>query len=323
MQNAYGLFSPKKAGEMMNFNELFILQFMMFAEMAAGYVLCRTRILNPKDRSVFSKTVVNLLLPCSIINSFQTELNAQLMKDFMTVLLVSVGIQVFCTILASTLFNNIKKDQKPVLQYATVCSNAGFLGNAVAEGVYGETGLLYGQIYLIPLRIVMWTAGISYFEGKSDFRTKLIKIITHPCIIAVIIGLLLMMTGFTLPAAIARTMTSLGRCSTPLIMLFLGMVLAETGFKGMINKDTLLFSLLRLILIPAAVLLVCVVLHIDSFITGLSVLLAAMPAGSTTSVLAEQYKADVAFASKVVVMTTLGSIILLPAWVILLSMLGS
>jgi predicted permease len=51
------------------------------------------------------------------------------------------------------------------------------------------------------------------------------------------------------------------------------------------------------------------------------VLLAAMPAGSTTSVLAEQYKADVAFASKVVVLTTLGSIILLPAWVYLLQVI--
>jgi predicted permease len=99
------------------------------------------------------------------------------------------------------------------------------------------------------------------------------------------------------------------------------MVLAETGFEGMISKDTLLFSLLRLILIPAAVLLVCRILNVDAFITGLSVLLAAMPAGSTTSVLAEQYKADVAFASKVVVLTTLGSIILLPAWVYLLQVI--
>lgn len=305
----------------MNFKELFILQFMMFAEMTAGWLLCKAKILNSKDRSVFSKAVVNLLLPCNIVKSFQTELNADLMKDFMIVLLVSIGIQIFCTILASTLFNRMKKEQKPVLQYATVCSNAGFLGNAVAEGVYGEMGLLYGQIYLIPLRIVMWTAGISYFEGKSDFRSKLIKIITHPCIIAVIIGLVLMISGITLPSAIDRTLTSLGRCSTPLIMLFLGMVLAETGFEGMISKDTLLYSLLRLILIPAAVLLVCRILNVDAFITGLSVLLAAMPAGSTTSVLAEQYKADVAFASKVVVLTTLGSIILLPAWVYLLQVI--
>ena len=33
--------------------------------------------------------------------------------------------------------------QLMIFQYATVCSNAGFLGNPVAEGLYGSLGLLY------------------------------------------------------------------------------------------------------------------------------------------------------------------------------------
>lgn len=301
----------------MDLSELFILQFMMFAEMFIGYLLCRTKILQPKDRTVFSKAVINLFLPCNIINSFLTSTGADVMKDFLVVLIISIAIQVFCFILAKILYNRKPADHKPILQYATVCSNAGFLGNAVAEGVYGELGLLYGQIYLIPLRIVMWTAGISYFEGSTDFKSKIRKIITHPCILAVFIGILLMLSGIRVPSAVSRTLTSLGRCSTPLIMLFLGMVLAEAGFKGIISKETLSFSFLRLILIPAAVLLACVLFKVDSFITGLSVLLAAMPAGSTTSVLAEQYNTDVAFASNIVICTTIGSILLLPAWVML------
>ena len=301
----------------MNLSELFILQFMMFAEMFIGYLLCRTKILHVKDRTVFSKAVINLFLPCNIINSFLTNTGANVMKDFLVVLIISIAIQVFCSVLANVLYNRKLAEHKPILQYATVCSNAGFLGNAVAEGVYGELGLLYGQIYLIPLRIVMWTAGISYFEGSTDFKSKIKKIITHPCIIAVFIGIILMLSGIQVPSAVSRTLTSLGRCSIPLIMLFLGMVLAEAGFKGIISKETLSFSLLRLILIPAVVLLACVLFKVDSFITGLSVLLAAMPAGSTTSVLAEQYNTDVAFASNIVICTTIGSILLLPAWVML------
>ena len=37
----------------MNLGELFILQFMMFAEMAAGVLLSRTGVLKPEDRPVF------------------------------------------------------------------------------------------------------------------------------------------------------------------------------------------------------------------------------------------------------------------------------
>ena len=304
----------------MNLSELFILQFMMFAEMLAGYLLCRAVVLKPENRPVFSKAVINLFLPCSIVKSFLSRPDGNVLKDFMIVLTVSLVIQLFCHILSKTLFNRKPPQQKPILKYATLCSNAGFLGNAVAEGVYGEMGMLYGQIYLIPLRIIMWTAGIAYFEGQSDLKSKIRKIISHPCIIAVVIGIVLMITSIPLPQALTRTLSSLGGCSTPLVMVFLGMVLAETGMGHLISKETLRFSILRLILIPAAVLAGCLIFRVDSFITGLSVLLAAMPASTTTSVLAEQYHGDVAFASNIVVVTTIGSILLLPAWVMLLQM---
>ena len=81
-----------------------------------------------------------------------------------------------------------------VLQYATVCSNAGFLGNPVAEGLYGSIGLLYASVYLIPQRIVMWSAGISYFTESPSRKEVVKKVLTHPCIVAVEIGIVLMVT---------------------------------------------------------------------------------------------------------------------------------
>lgn len=305
----------------MNLNQLFNLQFMMFAEMAVGYLICALHILKPKDRSVFSKAVINIFLPANIVHSFDMEMSSEIANNFVQILCVSVGIQILCTFLAAFLFRKTEENKRKSLQFATVCSNAGFLGNAVAEGVYGQLGMLYGQIYLIPLRIVMWSAGISYFEGGADAKQVFKKIITHPCIIAVIIGLIRMIAGITFPAAVDTTLNSLGRCSTPLIMLFLGMILAEYGFKSMISKLNLQYCALRLLIIPLIVLGGCMLFHIDPMITGLSVLLAAMPAGSTTAVLAEQYQADVKFAADIVVLSTILSIGLLPVWALFLSRL--
>jgi predicted permease len=140
----------------MDLNALFELQFVMFAEMIAGYLLCRFKVIKPSDRGVLSKLVVNLLLPCSIIASFQMEMNSEILKNFIGIFVISVLIQILCSLIASFAYNRYEHDRKAVLQFSTVCSNAGFLGNAVAQGVYGDLGLLYGQIYLIPLCIVMW-----------------------------------------------------------------------------------------------------------------------------------------------------------------------
>lgn len=303
----------------MDLSGLLNLQFLMFAEMGVGFLLCKAHILKPSDRSVFSKSVINVFLPCSIISSFNIEMNSEIVHNFIEILLVSAGIQVFCTFLAAFLYNRVEENKKRILQYATVCSNAGFLGNAVAEGVYGQMGMLYGQIYLIPLRIVMWSAGVSYFTDGTDFLSVFRKIITHPCIIAVIIGLVRMIFGIPFPEAVNSTLTSLGRCSTPLIMLFLGMIMAESGFRSMISKTNIVFAVIRLVLIPVCILGGCLLAHADPMITGISVLLAAMPAGSTTAVLAEQYHADVKFAAECVVLTTILSIAVLPVWAWILS----
>ena len=302
----------------MDLSQLFSLQFMMFAEMAVGYLICSFHILKPSDRTVFSKAVINVFLPASIVNSFNIEMTPEIAKNFAVILGVSIGIQILSTFLAAVLYRKTDADRKGILQYATVCSNAGFLGNAVAEGVFGQMGMLYGQIYLIPLRIVMWSAGISYFEGGTDFKAVFKKVMTHPCIIAVIIGLIRMIAGITFPSAVNTTLTSLGRCSTPLIMLFLGMILAEYGFKSMISKLNLQYCVLRLLIIPVIVLGGCLLLRVDPVLTGISVLLAAMPAGSTTAVFAEQYHTDVKFAADCVVLSTILSIAVLPVWAILL-----
>lgn len=299
----------------MDFTKLFTLQFVMFAELMLGYALCRMNILKPQERGVLSRLVIHLLLPCSIIHAFRVELTQELLSNFAEIFIISCGVQILCTFLAHTLYNRVPAEKRKILQYATVCSNAGFLGNAVADGVYGSMGLLYAQIYLIPLRIVMWTAGVSYFAESSDRKGMIRSIVTHPCIIAVFVGILRIVFQIPVPAAAESLLSVLGACATPLIMIFLGMILAEAGFGNMLEKTNVIFSVIRLVLIPAAIWLVCRLFHADTMITGLSVLLAAMPAGTTTAVLAEQYHADEEFAANCVILTTLLSIGLLPVWV--------
>ncbi len=306
---------------MIELGPLFRLQFLMFVEMAAGWALCRIGILQPKDRKILSALVVNLMLPCNIIAAFNMEMSGELLKQFMTILIISILIQVMCSIVAAHAYNHEQPSVKKVLQYATVCSNSGFLGNAVAECVYGSMGLALGQIYLIPQRIIMWSAGISYFTEGTSRKDVILRILKHPCIIAVELGLLRMIFQIPVPLAVDSVLSSFGRCSTPLIMLFLGMILAESGFGTLISKRNLGFSVIRLVLLPMAVLAGCYLAHIDPMTAGLSVLLTAMPAGSTTAVLAEQYNGDTEFAANCVVLTTLLSIAALPLWVILLQKL--
>ncbi len=287
---------------------------MMFLTMGVGAFLRKKGQINQEGKQLLTSLVVNLLLPCNIIMAFYMELSKEVLEQSALIIFVSCVIQFGSVVLAGILYKKYSNDQKQVLKYATICSNAGFLGNPVAEGIYGPLGLLYASVYLIPQRIIMWSVGVTYFTKAPDKKTLLKKVITHPCIVAVILGTVLMLTQWKMPIFLESTIDGMGRCTTAFTMMLIGVILAEADLKSIVTKTTCYYTVLRLIGIPLLVFLGCKYTGVPELIGGLSVILAGMPAGTTTAILAIQYKANEEFATKCVVLSTLLSMVSIPMW---------
>lgn len=210
------------------YSELFNLFGMMISLTGVGYLLPRIGIITKAGRSSITSLVVNVILPCNIIRAFSRKLPDNIWSSFALLLITATAAQLICTLAAKFCYNKLPVKERTIFQYATVCSSAGFMGNPLAEGVFGATGLLYASIFLIPQRIVMWTAGISYFAGEgSSRRAVLKKVLTHPCIIAVEIGMILMIFRLPLPALISDTVDSMSNCCTGLSFLIIRMHLVR------------------------------------------------------------------------------------------------
>lgn len=298
--------------------ELISLQLRMFLIMLVGLFFRKKNLISQEGKKNLTDLVIYLILPCNIVKSFMIEFDSNTLKNFGWILLISVLIQVFCAILAKTLYRRTGDGHKPVLMYATVASNSGFLGNPVAEGVFGSMGLALASVYLIPQRIVMWSAGVSYFTKGSDRKAIVKRVLTHPCIVAVFLGMVLMMTQVSLPSFLDAALKDIGNCNTAMSMLVIGTILADVKPREMLDKSIFLFSGLRLVLIPLVVYAGCLLFRADGLVTGVSVLLTAMPAASTTAILAAKYDGDAVYASKCVVLTTVLSLIATPIWSMLL-----
>lgn len=298
--------------------ELISLQLRMFLIMLVGLFFRKRNIISDEGKKNLTDLVIYLILPCNIVKSFLIEFDGSTLKDFGLILIISVLIQIFCAILARLLYRRTTERHRSVLKYATVASNSGFLGNPVAEGVFGSMGLALASIYLIPQRIVMWSAGVSYFTGGADRKTVIRRVVTHPCIIAVFLGLACMLAQVSLPPFLDASLRDVGNCNTAMSMLVIGTILADVRFRDMFDMSLFLFSGLRLVLIPLAVYAGCLLCRVDGLVTGVSVLLAAMPAASTTAILAAKYEGDAVYASKCVVLTTVLSLIATPIWSMIL-----
>ncbi len=298
----------------MKIDGLFDLQVMMFLLMTVGVVLRKMNIITKEGKGMLTDLVIDLILPCNIISAFYMPMDHSVFVSGVEILIISILIQIFCTFISGILYRKVPKEKRMVLQYATVCSNAGFLGNPVAEGLYGSVGLLYASVYLIPQRIVMWSAGVSYFTECPSKKEVVKKVLKHPCIVAVEIGIVLMVTQVQLPGFLSSAIENVGGCTTAITMMLIGTILTDVDMRHILTRTTVAYSFIRLAFIPAVVFAGCWLANIDSVVAGVSVTLAAMPAGTTTAILAMKYHGDEEFATQSVVLTTMLSMAAIPIW---------
>ena len=290
------------------------LQFMIFALVAVGFFVRRLGLVGETGQKSRTRLVTDVILPCNIFQAFQTTgLDAKL-SFAVQVILTSLGVQAFCVVLGRLAFRRFPDAKCRSLRYATICSNAGFLGNPVAEGMYGPQGLILANLYLIPQRVMMWSSGLAIYTGSHDRKKTLKAVLTHPCILACVLGLGFLLLGWQLPPLLLSPIAALGRCNTGMSMLVVGMIVARLDPKALLEPGILGYTALRLVLIPALVYGACCALGFSSMVRGLCVILAAMPAGATTSILADRYDQDPAYASKLVIFSTLVSIPTTALW---------
>lgn len=302
---------------MIAISNLLNLQFLIFVTMLIGIVARKKGIISEQGKKSLTNLCVNVILPCNIIGSFCMEMDYNILISSLQILLIAIAIQIVCIFLGKLCYAHVNDDQKSILKYATICSNAGFMGNAIIDGLYGAQGVLYTSIYLIPVRICMWSAGLSCFtKVKKGELVK--KLLTHPCIVAVEIGLTILLLQITLPVPVASVVNSIGKCNTAISMILVGVILAEINPKTVCSKVNFYYCFIRLIAIPGVLLIICKAAKVDSLITGIAVILAGMPAGSTTAILASQYDGDAQFASKIVLCSTVLSIFSIPLWGLLI-----
>ena len=317
----------------MDISNLWTLQVMMFFLVAAGAVLKSTGILKDDAKGILTDLVLYFFLPCNIINSFRMEFNLDILRKFAVVLAISLLVQLVCYILSKVLYNHKPKEVKRVMQYCTIVSNSGFLGLPIAQGIYGAEGMMYASIFIIPMRVMMWSAGIACFTESPDMKSVVKKLVVHPCIVAVYIGLGLMIfqaplnqlynavlnCGIPLVpdlvkvffGALDKGVRSAGGCTTAMTMVLIGMMFSGMSLRSMLDGNTLFISVLRLAILPALLLAACRLVGIDPLITG-------MPAGSTSAILAAKYGCDYTFATKCIVVSTLLSLVTIPIWAMIL-----
>ncbi len=302
-----------------NFLKMVDIQSVLFLYMLAGIIARRLDILTDHARGKLTDLMIYITLPCMIFDSFNMEFSMDSLVQAGASIGTATLMAVLALLLGKVLYNRYDPRKRSILQYGTLVTNSGFAGLPVVSGMFGAQGLMLGSLFIIPTRILMWSAGISLFtqEGGSTW-SAIKKVAKHPSLIAVYLGLFRMFTQLPLPAFLNTAVDNIGSCTSPLAMMLVGAVLADVPLKKVAEGKIFYMIFVRQIALPLLCLAMLRLVGADPVTTGVSVILSGMPIGSTTAILAQKYGADAEFGSKCVFLSTLSSLITVPILALLL-----
>ena len=256
------------------------------------------------------------------------------------VLLFSFIAHAVFSLITFLLYKKAPDSAKRMLRFATVFSNAAFMGiPLIAAIIESPAALIYASVYNITFNLFLWTLGVFICTGNRDLdndgdvdaddklirkqhsQASLKKALLHPVTLAAALGLVFFLspldTYLVKLTVLIEGLEMLKNLVAPLSMLVIGIRLADIDFRGFFSdKNLYVFLVMRHFVLPLAVAGICKLFMllgvIDPNVYVVTVIMASAPAATSATMFAEKYDCDASYVSKLVSVSTILSIATMP-----------
>ncbi|MFP4673938.1 MAG: AEC family transporter, partial [Opitutales bacterium] len=294
----------------------------VFVVIGAGFTARRIGWLNDvADRSLMS-VVVNLLYP-ALIFSFILDNHALRQPANLifpplvgfTSVVAGFGVALF---VARRFRIGDPRDCR-TFGFATGLYNFGYFPIPIIAALFSRetTGVLL--VHNIGVEAAMWAIGVGFILSPNDGKPIWKRIFSGPVIaILVAVPLNLFGIGKQLPTAALESIDLLGRCAIPLGLLLIGATFADLA-KGSKSFDRLRIAgfavALRMGIFPVLFIAAAILLPFSQELKHVIIVQAAMPCAVFPIVLTRHFDGAPDIALKIVLGTTLVSLITIPLWI--------
>lgn len=294
----------------------------LFLVIVAGLLFSRTKAASITWIDVLNKYALWIGFPALVIASLmKLELNGQ---SYSGLILTNSVYIVICMLLAFPIAGILKLTPKVKRSLFLILSfgNVAYLGIPVLHNAFGDSVLPVAAI--ISAVYVFWllTLGIILIEINGEEKLNVKKLIfslmKNPLLLSVFAGLFIVFFNIKLPEIIEKTITLFSNSVTAVVLFSLGIFLGlhKTGkLKDWLTAFT--FSIVTLLVLPFIFYLAIKNTGMDSLQLKATIIDSAMPLGLTPYALSVQYNLEVTLVSRIVVLATILSVIVIPMWMVL------
>lgn len=299
----------------------------IFSMVLIGYIACKKDVLPFAANDYFVKMLLSICIPCMIISSMSTkELDP---NTFDQVVQMTVGSALYFVLGAVIsyfivrLFRCRPKEDQGVLMVILTSINSGFMGFPVTQAIFGDECLFMMVLnnsvmtfYLYSILLMQLHAGET--QSRPSLK-EIVKPMRNACMYASIAGFIILFAQIHVPQTIINLTDLIGSATTPISMFVVGIQLSQSDFRSVIkNKTLLMVSLASVIGMPFLTLLAVHWLPLDAAVKASLVFAVAFPTAVISVALAAKEKKNASLMAEGVALTTLFSMVTLPAWAMIL-----
>jgi predicted permease len=298
----------------------------------AGYVTAARGWYDKNSPTLLARLVTFLSLPAYLFSSVLRTLDHDKLLSLlgsMAVPFISVWTCFLISLVIVKVFK-VESVHRGVFCSAFTATNNMFIGLPVSLALFGEEAMVPTLLYFFANTTFFWTAG-NYLESTDGAlitrrsREKLLSLTTlkrvfSPPLCGFLAAVFCIVINWEPPKFITEAARYMGGITTPLALIFIGIMLHSIGIRNIrLSRDMLLVFAGRFLICPAVCLALTMIAGLPPLFAKVYVIQASLPCITQIAVLAEFHHADVKFSTAAVAGTTMFSAVTLPLWMILLT----
>ena len=285
--------------------------------MLAGYISGKKGIFSGDDAKKFNKVVLDYALPAALFVSIAQASREMLAKDIKLSLISLVGIML-CFMIVYYVFLMFKKNTGADAAVSALISGSptiGFLGFAVAL-VVAIVGIVVNAVG-IPVGLSLMNASLEKqnpgsSKGKSAW-TPVIHALEQPVAWAPILAVVWVLVGIPWPDWASPSFDLIKGANASMAVFSAGITLS--AIKIQLNWQAVLGSILKMVMMPAVILIMGLIFHMDPLNLKMLVVAAALPPAFSGIIIADEYDTYVATGTSSLTLSVILFVGFCPLWI--------
>ncbi len=293
--------------------------------MLLGYFSGKSGAFSGADARVLNKIVLNYALPAALFLSI-TKADRHMLGMDIKLTIISAVVLVGCFLMVYYIFRKVYKTTIAESAISALISGSptiGFLGFAVLQPIFGSSssvGLVIAIVAIevnaigIPLGLALLNAGNSATaDGKKPSAWQpVLDALKQPVAWAPILAVVLVLCGIKWPAYLDPSFKLISGANASVAVFAAGVTLSSV--KIQINSQAVMGSFLKLVMMPALLLILGLIFHMEPTNLRMLVICGALPPAFSGIIIASRYRTYEATGTSSLALSTVLFMGFCPLW---------